>query len=273
MQYDDLFLCRMMMRMYSLVHLAADDSLNIDGEEDLWQRYRYLENEMTAAFVAGGIRPTPVSVISDFNGDIKKMLELVFCYAPITITVPDDIYGLFPAYGVKGFVAPAEPPVIRFGYTGRCYDYKTKTKLITDGLQIGSLGKIVLDLFALGQMTGDGVSCRLTHELLHVFGVSEDEMAQYKPTAFLALRERMDALSGTVLTALSEAEPAFRAVVGRIAAEHPQWVEQMVQFGNRLYLYGFPAEPQTALTAAIRLPEGVTSRNTVDWRIRDVLFM
>ena len=47
----------------------------------------------------------------------------------------------------------------------------------------------------------------------------------------------------------------------------------MEQLGNRLYLMGFPADPQTTLTAEIRLPEAVTSRNNVEWRLREILFM
>ncbi|MGM9567640.1 MAG: hypothetical protein ACI3W6_05640 [Clostridia bacterium] len=272
MKYDDLFLCRMMMRMYTVSSAEPSDPLFAE-KNALWQAYRPLENTMIHAFVSEGIRPTAVSVISDFNGDIKKMPELVFCCAPHTIEVPADIYGLFPAYGVPGFSAPAEPPVIRLGYTGRCYDYKTKVKLITDGLQIGSLGKIVLDMFTLKKMTKAGVSCRLTHELLHVFGVNEEEMAVYKPKAFFDLRERMDVFSERVLDVLNEAEPDFREGVCRVAEAHPEWEEAMEQLGNRLYLMGFPADPQTVLTAEIRLPEGVTSRNTVDWRLREILFM
>lgn len=272
MKYDDLFLCRMMMRMYTVASADPADPLFAE-KNDLWQTYRPLENEMIRAFAAEGIRPTAVSVISDFNGEIKKMPELVFCYAPQTIEVPADIYGLFPAYAVKGFSAPSEPPVIRLGYTGRCYDYKTKVKLVTDGLQIGALGKIVLDLFTLKKMTKDGVSCRLTHELLHVFGVNEEEMAVYKPKAFFALRDRMDAFSEKVLDVLNDAEPDFRRRAKAVADAHPQWEDAMEQLGNRLYLMGFPAEPKTALSAEIRLPEGVTSRNTVDWRLREILFM
>ena len=272
MKYDDLFLCRMMMRMYTAAPSGSSEALTAKKNE-LWQTYRLLEDVMFRAFAAEGIRPTPVSVISDFNGEIKKMPELVFCCASHTIEVPADIYGLFPAYGVPGFSAPKEPPVIRLGYTGRCYDYKTKVKLITDGLQIGSLGKIVLDMFTLKKMTKAGVSCRLTHELLHVFGVNEEEMAVYKPKAFLDLRERMDAFSEKVLDVLSKAEPDFRSGACRVAEAHPEWEDAMEQLGNRLYLMGFPADPQTTLTGEIRLPEAVTSRNNVEWRLREILFM
>ena len=65
----------------------------------------------------------------------------------------------------------------------------------------------------------------------------------------------------------------FRRRAKAVADAHPQWEDSMEQLGNRLYLMGFPAEPKTALSAEIRLPEGVTSRNTVDWRLREILFM
>lgn len=272
MKYDDLFLCRMMMRMYTLVPRDFEDRPGTEKTE-LWKAYRVLENSMFAAFAAEGIRSTPVSVVSDFNGDIRKMPELVFCYASETIEIPTDIYDLFPSYGVPDFSAPAEPPVIRLGYTGRCYDYKTKVRLVTDGLQIGSLGKIVLDMFSLEKMTKAGVSCRLTHELLHVFGVNEEEMAIYKPKAFFALRERMDDFSEKILAVLHRVKPDFSYRARAVAEAHPSWEDAMEHFGNRLYLMGFPADPQTVLSAEIRLPEGVTSRNTVDWRIREILFM
>lgn len=272
MTYDDLFLCRMMMRMYTLAPADAEHPLEGDAAK-LWRSYRLLEQEMIPAFLSQGIRPQGVAVVSDFNGTIKKVPELVFCYAPGTIEIPAPIYNLFFNYGVPGFSPPSEPPVIRLGYTGRCYDYKTKVRLVTDGLQIGSLGKIVLDMYTLQKMTKAGVSCRLTHELLHVFGVSEEEMAVYKPKAYFALNEEMAAFSEKVLCSLAAVEPDFRCRVKSFADAHPQWVETMEQMGRQLYLMGFPASPDEVLSAQISLPESVTSRRTVDWRIHDVLFM
>ena len=60
MKYDDLFLCRMMMRMYTVASADPADPLFAE-KNDLWQTYRPLENEMIRAFAAEGIRPTAVS--------------------------------------------------------------------------------------------------------------------------------------------------------------------------------------------------------------------
>lgn len=275
MDHDALFLCRMMMRFYSLLQLGEEgDRVSVEpSKPELWMAYRAVELKLFPAFEQMNIHPTPVCVTSDFNGRVKKVMELVFCNRRHTVGIPREIYGLFADYGKENFFVPAEPPVLRFGYTGRCYDYKTKTRLVTDGLQVGSLGKIVLDLFSLEKMSRDGISCRLTHELLHVFGVSEEEMTVYKPKAFLALRDRMDALSGEIQEILLSVRDDFLLCAARLAEENPDCVAELERLGNALYLQGFPAKPEEVLHANVMLPEGVTSKNTVDWRLREVLFM
>lgn len=271
--YDDLFLCRMMMRMYTLVHRETEGQVVTERCAELWDTYHRIEPEIFEDFRKEGVRPVPINVVSDFNGVIKNQLQLVFCCANPSLPVPRDIYALFEEYGVKDFRAPEEPPVIRFGYTGRSYDYKTKTRLVTDGLQIGSLDKIVLDVFSLENMTKDGVTCRLTHELLHVFGVSEEDMATCKPAAFLALRDRLEHFSEEVLKASATAKKNLCKTSKEVADHYRIWREKMENLGNRLTLVGFPATPQTTLTAKLQLPEGVTSKNTVTWQEHEVLFM
>ena len=266
LKYDDLFFCRMMMRCYSLPPFAEDLS-------ELEGLYRRLEPELTAAFFREGIRPTPVKVTSDFNGTVDGRLELVFCYKKNTFPIPERIYRLFYDYGVVDFMPPPEPPVVRFGYTGRCYDYKTKTRFVTDGLQIGALGKIVLDLFSLSAMTRDGVSCRLTHELLHVFGVSEENMMRYKPRAFQALGEELAAFSDILLAALPGVIADLSRIGETLQIAHPDWVETLVQIGRWLYLAGFPGAPEEVLTARVSLPLAVSSQGDILWRERDILFM
>lgn len=271
--YDDLFLCRMMMRMYTLVGRDTEGQVVTERCAELWDTYHRIEPEIFEDFRKEGVRPVPVNVVSDFNGVIRNRLQLVFCCADPALSVPEDIYALFKEYGVKGFQAPKEPPIIRFGYTGRSYDYKTKARMVTDGLQIGSLGKIVLDVFSLQNMTKDGVTCRLTHELLHVFGVSEEEMTAYKPAAFLALRDQLEHFSEDVLKSSAIAMKNLCKTSKEVADHYRIWREKMENLGNRLTLVGFPATPQTTLTARLPLPEGVTSKNTVTWREHEVLFM
>ena len=273
MIYDDLFLCRMMMRMYTLVNRELEGQVVTERCTEFWDTYHRIEPQIFEDFRKEGVRPVPANVVSDFNGVVKNQMQLVFCCANPSLPVPEEIYSLFKEYGVEGFKAPEEPPTIRFGYTGRCYDYKTKTKLITDGLQIGSLGKIVFDVFSLEQMSVDGVACRLTHELLHVFGVSEEEMVTYKPAAFLELRDRLEYFSKDVLKASATAKKNLLKTSKEVADHYRIWREKMENLGNRLTLVGFPATPQTVLTAKLQLPEGVTSKNTVVWKEQEVLFM
>lgn len=273
MNYDDLLLCRLMMRIYSIIELDESDRPQPGRCPDVWEEYRGLEDELFYAFRCEGVSPVPVRVISDFNGTIKKVLELVFCYEPSLLAIPAEIYTLFSNYGVAGFAAPQQPPVVRLGYTGRCYHYRAKTKLITDGLQIEQSNEIVLDIFSLLNMTNDGVACRLTHELLHVFGVSEEEMALYKPNAFFELKDNIAPFGQVLQDKLAEVHPAFCAAAARIRDQHPAWVQKMVNLGNRLYLEGFPAPPETVMTTSVSYPEKAISRCSIDWRSHDVLFM
>ena len=272
MRYDALYFPRNMMRFYSLIGCGRDENVIVERNPELWQDYRKLENLLFPAFEAKGIRPVPVRVLSDFNGEIKTVLQLVFCCAEPALEVPRDLYELVGSHGKPGFKAPETPPVIRLGYTGRCYDYVSGTKLITDGIQIGALGKIVLDMFSLQHMPKDGVTCRLTHELLHVFGVSEAEMDSYKPAAYLALRPGLNDFSTLLLNQLTATVPRFQNACSQIAAEHPDWVTEMEGLGNRLYREGFPYPPSKVLSAGIRLPQGVNG-TTVRWCSKNVLFM
>lgn len=266
MKYDALFLSRMMMRSYSLPFFADDLS-------ELQGLYSSLEPMLTAAFLREGVRPVPVYVTSDFNGRVEKRPELVFCCEKTSFPVSERIYRLFYDYGVAGFTPPPTPPVVRLGYTGRCYDYKTKTRFVTDGLQIGALGKIVLDLFSLSTMTRDGVSCRLTHELLHVFGVSEEDMVKYKPLAFRALGEELTEFSDILLAALPRAVADFSRIGETLQIAHPDWVETLAQIGRRLYLAGFPGAPEEVLTTRLSLPLTLSSQGDILWGERDILFM
>lgn len=266
MKYDAMFLSRMMMRCYSLP-LFADDISELQG------LYHSLEPELTAAFLREGVRPVPVCVISDFSGTVGERLELVFCCEKASFPVPERIYRLFYDYGVAGFVPPSMPPVVRLGYTGRCYDYKTKTGWITDGLQIGALGKIVLDLFSLSSMTKEGISCRLTHELLHVFGVSEEDMAQYKSRAFSDLGRELSDFSDTLCDALPGLIADFSEIGEKLQIAHPEWSDVLAQLGRRIYLAGFPGAPEEVLTTRVSLPSALSARGDILWGERDVLFM
>lgn len=271
--YDDMLLCRLMMRVYTVAGLAENDLPRPERCADVWEEYQDLEATLISAFRRQEINPVPVGVVSDFNGTVRKVLELVFCYEPSLLMVPSELYTLFLPYGVQGFGAPLQPPVVRLGYTGRCYDYRAKTKLITDGLQIGQRNEIVLDLFSLLNMTGDGVACRLTHELLHVFGVAEDQMEAYKPNAFFELKDSLAPFSAALQHQLDQVYPAFCAAAARVRDEHPDWVEKMVNFGNRLYLVGFPEPPEKAMTVSVYYPEKAISRTNIEWRSHEVLFM
>lgn len=273
MCYDDLLLCRLMMRVYSVVVLDERENPYAELCAEVWDEYITMEEHLFAAFRSVGIQPVAVRVISDFNGAIKKMLELVFCYQPMVLTVPPSLYSLFPACGVTDYCAPQQPPNVRLGYTGRCYHYKTKTRLITDGLQIGQRNEIVLDIFSLLNMTNDAVSCRLTHELLHVVGVSEEEMGEYKPNAFYELKNRIAPFGEVLQKEVTQVYPAFCAAAAKVCDEHPDWVQKMVNLANRLYLAGFPAPPETVLTTSVSYPEKAISRCNIDWRCHDVLFM
>lgn len=271
--YDDLLLCRLMMRVYSVVALDERENPYAELCPEVWEEYIAMEGHLFAAFRQEGIQPVAVRVVSDFNGTIKKMLELIFCYQPSVLTVPASLYALFPAYGRAGYSPPRQPPRVRLGYTGRCYHYKTKTRLITDGLQIGQRNEIVLDIFSLLNMTNDAVSCRLTHELLHVVGVGEEEMGDYKPNAFFDLKNSIAPFGEVLQKELSQVYPRFGAAAARVRDKHPQWVEKMVNLGNRLYLAGFPAPPETVLKTSVSYPDKAISRCSIDWRCHDVLFM
>lgn len=273
MCYDDLLLCRLMMRIYSVVTLDEKENAYAELCPKVWEAYVSMEEHLFSAFRREGINPVAVRVVSDFNGTIKKMLELVFCYQPTILTVPPSLYALFPPYGVPDYAAPQQSPTVRLGYTGRCYHYKTKTKLITDGLQIGQRNEIVLDIFSLLNMTNDAVSCRLTHELLHVVGVSEEDMERYKPNAFFELKNNITPFGETLQQELAKVYPAFCAAAARVRDQHPDWVQRMVNFANRLYLEGFPAPPETVMMTSVSYPEKAVSKNNIDWRCHDVLYM
>lgn len=273
MVYDDLVLCRLMMRMYSLIYIDENNTVQAERGPELWQEYQAMEEELIRGFQQHQINPVPIVVVSDFSGRIKAMKELVFCDTTHTLPIPEDIYALIGNYGVPAFAAPPTPPVLRLGYSGRLYDFKTKTRLVTDGLQIGSLSKILLDIFALKKMTVDGISCRLTHELLHVFGVSEEQMDSYKSRAFFEIKNQLQPFAETVAATVRETEVAFRANAAAVAEEHPQWVKKMVELAGRLHLEGFPALPENVLTAGISFPEKAISKDNIDWRCHDILFM
>lgn len=272
-KYDDIFICRMMMRLYSLVSPGADGAPAADRCPELWAEYKSVEPVLVRAFLNHGVRFVPVNVMSDFSGEVKTVPEPVFCCIEPAFAVPGELYSLFYGYGVEGFVPPQEPPVVRLGCMGRRYDFKTKVRMVTDGLQIGSLGKIVLDMFSLKCLSVDGVSCRLTHELLHVFGVSEEQMAEYKPAAYRALREQITPFSRGLLAANAELLPRFSAACAEIAASHGDVAALLERLANCMCLEGFPAKPSEVMTAGICLPESVSSKGAVQWRIRDVMFM
>jgi hypothetical protein len=262
-----------MMRVYSIVTLDARENSYAEFCPKVWEEYLSMEEHLFSAFRREGINPVAVRVVSDFNGTIKKMLELVFCYQPTVITVPSSLYSLFPSYGVPDYAAPQQSPTVRLGYTGRCYHYKTKTKLITDGLQIGQRNEIVLDIFSLLNMTNDAVSCRLTHELLHVVGVREEDMERYKPNAFYELKNIIAPFGDTLQKELKKVYPSFCAAAAAVRDQHPEWVQRMVNLANRLYLEGFPAPPETVLMTSVSYPERAISKCNIDWRCHEVLYM
>ncbi len=269
MKYDPLFLCRMMMRLYTV----APDESGGSPMPELWEKYREIEEDLFSAFRGEGIHPVPVSVLSDFNGKIRTVMELVFCAEDPMIPVPADLYRLFAEYGIKDFSAPAEPPFIRLAYTGRCYDYETKTRLITDGLQIGILRKIALDIFSLEQMTEAGVSCRLTHEILHVYGVSEEDMAYYKPRAYFELLRRVNGFSDEILQKVADTRRRFERSAAKIGAANPQWVDTLASLARRLTEKGYPDEPEKTAEAVLSLPVGLDENGEVLRESHHVFYM
>ena len=269
MKYDPIFLCRMMMRLYTV----APEKDGKSRLPELWEQYRTIEEDLFSAFRSEGIHPVPVSVLSDFNGKIRTVLELVFCAEDPLIPIPVDLYQLFAEYGIRDFSAPAEPPFIRLGYTGRCYDYESKTRLITDGLQIGFLRKIALDIFSLEQMTKEGVSCRLTHEILHVYGVSEEDMAYYKPRAYFELLRQINGFSDEILFKVADTRRLFEHAASKIISANPQWVDTLTRLARGLKEYGYPDDPEKAAETALRLPIGLDENGEVLWESHNVLYM
>ena len=66
-----------------------------------------------------------------------------------------------------------------WGYTGRSFLRDKNEKLITDGLQRSDFNDIILDFDVFINSSYDMFHHRIVHELLHVLGISEEEMVQY----------------------------------------------------------------------------------------------
>ena len=180
---DDLFLCRQIMRIYTCFGFDNETRRLIYGMcPDLLMRYQNTEKIWEASFLSNGIEMYKCGTLSDFAGEIKIVPQVLFIYKDDRYCVPDYLIRRLSEFlntnGRKLQSCSLEISLY-WGYTGRSYLREKNEKLITDGLQRNDFNDIVLDFEMFLNASYDMFHYRIVHELLHVLGVTEEDMEQY----------------------------------------------------------------------------------------------
>ena len=180
---DDLFLCRQIMRIYTCFGFDnKTHRLTYEMCPDLLVRYQNVEKFLEGSFSVNGIEMYKCGTLSDFAGNIKIVPQVFFIYKADRYCVPNALIErlseFLSANGKKTQFCSSEISLY-WGYTGRSFLRDKNEKLITDGLQRSDFNDIILDFDVFINSSYDMFHHRIVHELLHVLGISEEEMVQY----------------------------------------------------------------------------------------------
>lgn len=271
--YDNLPLCRAIMRLYSYCELDQQSLKIICNElKDILSEYFRIEPALKSAFDQEGIILYPVAVNSLFENIIKNVLEVFFIYAPVSYNVPEELirvlYNFLSSY--RENISTYNQLNLLWGYSGRYFDKVNNSRLITDGLQCSN-GSIIIDIFTYKIASHDCLHHRIVHELLHALGVEESEMELFILPAcsvsYDIAKPFLNLLISQVNTIISD----FFEKEASVANKNPALSERLITLGNLLYDRGFPVKLDRSLFATTYLPDRLFPK--LDSKGYNVLFM
>lgn len=270
--YDNLPLCRAIMRLYSYCELDLQSLRLLYNEpKDVLSEYFQIEPALKLAFSQEGIILYPTGVNSLFDDIIKIVPEVFFIYTPISYNIPDELIRVLCNFlrSHKENIPAYNQQKLLWAYSGRYFDKANNKRFITDGLQCSN--HIIIDILTYKIASHDCLHHRIVHELLHVLGVEEGEMEQFILPAcsvsYDLTRPFLSLLISQVNTVINE----FVEVEASIANKNRVLSERLITLGNLLYERGFPAKMDSSLFATTYMPDRLFPN--ADIKGYNVLFM
>lgn len=176
-------------------------------------------------------------VYSCYDGTIKHELQNYFIDRERKYSIPPEIFEKLAEFlGTKGVVAKTYSNYeIYFGYTGRTYTRFNEGKYVTDGLQCDDSKEIILDFSLYEQAHHDTLHYRLIHEMLHVLGISEEDMSNIIGAACVYSYDTAKEFVDELLLECANVYESFKQRVKSIQEKEPELVQKIADLSDWLY--------------------------------------
>lgn len=234
---DDLFICRQVMRMYTCCGVDSNRHLTIKMCPDILQEYFTIDPILRSLFSNANIEMYPSLVYSCYNGIFKYELQNLFIYRERKYPIPETIFECLTDFLSKNGIAvkPHSNYEIYFGYTGRTYSRADCGKFVTDGLQRDNPHEIIIDFSLYEKAHHNTLHHRLIHEILHVLGISEEDMPNVIYPACIYSYDKANAFIEELLQDCAISYESFKQQVRSIQQGNPELTQKITDLSNLLY--------------------------------------
>lgn len=144
---------------------------------------------------------------------------------------------LLQALGEHIGIKPSAPVNLYLGYLGRTLE-KDGGRLITDGLAAGENDKIYLDLAAHMVYPLDTTGWRITHELLHTFGLREEEERGVDWQVYLQHKNLIDEYAQKVKHQIPTQKAKVDMRCKQVEMQHADMIQALWEICDSLATHG-----------------------------------
>lgn len=234
---DDLFICRQIMRMYTCCGADQNRRLTFELCPEVLQEYFAIDPILRTLFSEVNIEMHPTLVYSCYNGINKYELQNLFIFREKKYLIPEEVFVcLFDFLERNGIAAkPHNSYEICFGYTGRTFSRTTSDKFVTDGLQSDNPPEIVIDFALYEKAHHNTLHHRLIHEMLHVLGITEEDMPSVICSACVYSHDKAREFVDELLRNCTDMYELFKQRVRTIQEANPELTQKMGELSNLLY--------------------------------------
>ena len=272
---DNLFLCRQIMRIYTCYGFDMNTHRLIKNIcPNILETYSMNEYKLKQIFNDEFIEMYPCGVNSNFDGVDKVEVEVFFIYKKYKYVIPNNLIMSLKDFLIKNKLSISQSNFdvsLYFGYTGRYFKRQNDSILVTDGLQRALQKDIILDFEMFQNANYTTFHHRLVHELLHVLGISEEQMPSIIVPACIYTEEISKVFIKELQSNCSSIYDEFKRSVCKIQKNNIEITYLMNDLCEQLFQQnGFFESPENIVKCTSYIP---VSFKPIEVKGIDILFM
>jgi len=266
MAFDELILCRLISRIYSI--LAFDEngiSVMTKEELDFWFQTKTTREYVQLLLCPLKIIMSDGSITSSHSSKNISYTSAMFTYKGKWRLVP---YFDFLINHLNNTRMASGIPLY-FGYNGRNYSDYT----LTDGYYNRNIKHIVLDLPSHTVFPEDVLVLRLAHELLHSVGLEEKEVIKHDKRIAMDNYEQILPFAREIKSVIDDIYFEFCNILKTFNEHHSKLIDELIGHANKLVeLKSFPPA-KTVVYKKMSVPRISTRYGDIGKKSFEVLYM